>query len=115
MSKFFETPSVLWLVPILGGLTILAVTAYKDDSFIFHWPVIGPFLLHLNSNYRWLLQLTFVGAIIIHLLEGYHAYHLAVLLNLSTSDVIKWTIQTALYGFPSLHIIHNRYKETKYK
>ena len=75
----------------------------------------------------------FIGAVVTHVLEGYYAYHLAVyvsvcskmynvtiisyrLLNLSTTDVIKWTVQTALYGFPSLYIIRKKYiEDIKYK
>ncbi|XP_065893650.1 uncharacterized protein [Dysidea avara] len=106
MSKGFSSPHPLMFLLVIGGLTMTAVTAFADDPAIFEYvPLLGPFLRYCNIHWKWEVQIVFVVAIILHLLEGCYACYLASSLGMSTGDVVKWTIQTTALGYPSLRLL----------
>jgi hypothetical protein len=82
------------------------VIAYKAELFPYDYvPAVGPVLKYLGKKHSLLLQRVFIGAIVVHGLEGAIGYFLARRKKLTERSAIKWCLQSIVLGFPSLLIL----------
>ncbi|XP_062521924.1 uncharacterized protein LOC134196722 [Corticium candelabrum] len=117
MSKdYFEVPHIGWWLLIFGGLLLNWLVGYKSDVIPYDYIlVVGPGLKYLGDNHSQLLQRIFIVALIIHVFEGAYGYTLAKRKKLSSTSILKWSLQSFVLGFPSLMVLRRYDPDCKAK
>lgn len=97
-------------------MAALGLSAYGTEPFdteLEPWvePVreVGLYLFGSQEN----LQMMFVGACLLHVMEGLLSIVYAVKEGYSYLQILMWFIQTSLLGYPSLRLIKVNNHHTK--
>lgn len=109
-ADFFELPSLLWWVGVIGGMVLTYIVAYSrpggylmKTSFI---QAVNSFALAIfqsQTNLRWL----FWAAVGAHAVEAAFAVYYARLHG-CTNTWLAWGLQTLILGYPSQQCLYRR-------
>lgn len=108
--NYFDYPHIIWWILILYGMIMLGMIALLDRSSILLQSIyikpikdLGYYLFTTQYN----LKLTFVIAIILHIIEAMYAITIAINLGCFNTWLL-WSIQTFFLGYPSLQLLIKR-------
>lgn len=112
-SNYFRFAGVMWTSIITFGMTTLFLFAYVVPPVLMQPDEALTFMTALQSmNYyvllgfgsQYVLQVIFIGAVVIHILESMVACALSIDMGCKNT-YIYWTLQTLLLGYPSLRLL----------
>lgn len=101
----FRFSAWYWWFLVLSGMFLLGLFAFGDVKM----ELVQPIIALRNFSYflfqtQFVMQIVFISAVVAHVVEGMFAFVRCVKLRLAVLDVVLWTGQTILLGYPSLKL-----------
>ncbi|VDN08357.1 unnamed protein product [Thelazia callipaeda] len=81
--------------------------AWYNVQWVSNFGPPGKLIEYLGLRFPLFFLITNIVVLVVHTGEALTAFKLCKLLSLTTNDSIKWTLQTLIYGYPSLRLLLN--------
>lgn len=114
-SHYFRTPGLLWIFVIPLGMALLIMSIFRPDLLPYNYlGPLGRLTQFLVQKHPDVLKGILGMAVILHFVEAVLAFRLARSKNIDLKQTWMWSLQTLLYGMPSLKYLLS-YKPDKLK